>query len=300
MFDDILLFVHIVQQQSLAAAALKLKLPAATVTRRLKRLEEKIACQLIHRSARQFVLTQEGENYYQAYAGLVEALERTQLKLSTQMNSLSGPLKVLAPNNISTGLLQPMWSEFIKNYPEITLELNLNNNMQDMLASGADIALRIGPQESSSLYQKRLGSLRTVLVASPSYLTLNGTPDSLEALLDHRLIGTHTLSNWAMSQVNNNKKRILHPRFSAITDDVKLVTQWVCDDIGIALLPSSEVFHLLEQGVLVHLLKTWQGPNRELYSVWPSGKLLNARAKCLRDFMHRHFELNNYDLLAKD
>ncbi|MFT5707647.1 MAG: LysR family transcriptional regulator AphB [Oceanospirillaceae bacterium] len=298
MFDNIVLFVHIVQQQSLGAAANKLNLPAATVTRRLKRLEVQVGRQLIHRSARQFVLTPEGESFYQAYAGLVEQLEQTQLKLSTQMNSLIGPLKVLAPNNISTGLLQPMWSKFIKAYPNIKLELSLNNSMQNMLSSGADIALRIGPQESSLLYQKRLGTLRTVLVASPEYLALNGAPQNLDALQEHRLIGTNTLPSWVMYSAQGAKQQMLHPRFSTITDDIKLVTQLVCDDIGISLLPSSEVFDLLEQGVLVHILKPWQGPNRDLYTVWPSGKLLSARAKCLRDFMHQHFERNNYDLLA--
>lgn len=78
MYDDIVLFVHIVQQQGLAPAAKKLDLPAATVTRRLQRLETSIGHQLIHRSARQFVLTPEGEAFYQAYAGLVEQLEQTQ------------------------------------------------------------------------------------------------------------------------------------------------------------------------------------------------------------------------------
>lgn len=132
MFDDIALFIHIVQQQGLAAAAQKLGLPAATVTRRLQRLEASVARQLIHRSARQFVLTPEGEAFYQAYAGLVEQLEQTQQQLSGELNLLAGPLKVLAPTNISIGLLQPMWSGFIKMYPDIKLELMLSNSVESM------------------------------------------------------------------------------------------------------------------------------------------------------------------------
>jgi LysR family transcriptional regulator AphB len=292
MIDNLVLFVHIVQQQSLAAAASELCLPAATVTRRLKRLEEQVGCQLIHRSARQFSLTPEGDSYYQAYADLVEQLEQTQRRLSKQVHALAGPLKVLAPNNISTGMLQPMWSEFIKSYPDIKLELSLSNSMQNIITSGADLALRIGPQESSLLYQQRFGSLSTLVVASPGYLAENIQPKSLEELKNHSLIGTNTLSTWVMFHQKNSKKQRLLPRFTTITDDIKLVTQLVCDDIGIALLPSSEVAALLKNGALVRVLEDWQGPSRDLYTVWPSGKLLSARAKCLRDFIHQYFEHN--------
>jgi LysR family transcriptional regulator AphB len=290
MYDDIVLFVHIVQQQGLALAARKLGLPAATVTRRLQRLETSVGHQLIHRSARQFGLTHEGESCYQAYAGLVEQLEQTRQQLSGELNILSGPLKVLAPSNISTGLLQPMWSGFIKSYPDIKLELMLSNSVESMLSSGADIALRIGPQESSMLYQKRLGSLPTVLVATPEYLVLNGEPKSLDELESHRLIGTNTLVSWIMFNAEASKKQELRPRFSTLVNDVNMVTQLVCDDLGISLLPMSEVSHLIKSGKLVRVLQPWQGPVRDLYTVWPSGKLLSARAKCLKDYMQDYIE----------
>lgn len=290
MFDDIILFVHIVQQQGLAAAAKKLDFPAATVTRRLQRLETSIGHQLIHRSARQFGLTHEGESFYQAYAGLVEQLEQTRQQLSRELTILAGPLTVLAPTNISTGLLQPMWSGFIKTYPDIKLELILSNSVDSMLSSGADIALRIGPQESSMLYQKRLGSLQTVLVATSEYLALQGEPENLEELDQHRLIGTNTLVSWVMVDAEAGKKQELRPRFSTLVNDVNMVTQLVCDGLGISLLPMSEVSHLLKSKVLVQVLQPWQGPNRDLYTVWPSGKLLSARAKCLKVYMQEYFE----------
>lgn len=294
MYDDIVLFVHIVQQQGLAPAAQKLALPAATVTRRLQRLEAAVARQLIHRSARQFVLTPDGEAFYQAYAGLVEQLEQTQQQLKGELNVLSGPLKVLAPSNISTGLLRPMWSGFIKAYPEIKLELVLSNSVENMLSTGADIALRIGPQESSMLYQKRLGALKTLLVASPGYLSSSGEPQSLDELEQHRLIGSNALAKWDMVHLKSDGEQELRPRFSTLVNDVKLVSQLVCDDLGISLLPSSEVNYLIKNGRLEHILTSWQGPPRDLYAVWPSGKLLSARAKCLRDYMAEFIQQDQY------
>jgi len=111
-----------------------------------------------------------GETYYQAYADLVEPLELAQRNLSSDMRVMSGKLKVLAPTNISVGILLPMWSRFIKASPGIQLEISLNNHVEDLLLSQVDIGLRAGPQKDSLLYQKSLGSLQKVLVASPGYI----------------------------------------------------------------------------------------------------------------------------------
>ncbi|MFY0641284.1 MAG: LysR family transcriptional regulator [Bermanella sp.] len=297
MYDDIVLFIHIAQQQGLAGAAHKLGVPAATVTRRLKRLEKSLGCQLIHRSARQFILTGEGKVFYQAYAELVEQLEDTQQKLSSNLHSLSGKLKVLAPSNISTGLLQPMWSNFVKTYPEIKLELTLSNSIEDMLSSNADIALRIGPQASSSLYQKRIGSLHTYLVCSPEYLINRGTPEDLESLSEHNLIGISALTSWNMRNTNTGKTQEFRPRFSTLVNDVKFVSQLVQDGTGIALLPTSEITSHIKSNKLVRILQPWQGPDRELFTIWPSGKLLNAKAKCLQSHIEIYMQafMNNND-----
>lgn len=175
MLDDIALFIHIVQQGGLSAAARHLDLPAATVTRRLQKLEQELGSQLLHRSARQCQLTQEGEVYYQAYADLVEQFNQARQQLSRDLRQLSGRLKVLAPSNISNGILKPMWISFCREYPEIQLELVLSNQLQDMISLKADLALRIGPQPDSLLYQKRLGAVGTVLVAAPDYLKAAGS-----------------------------------------------------------------------------------------------------------------------------
>ncbi|WP_299495088.1 LysR family transcriptional regulator [uncultured Shewanella sp.] len=285
MFDDIALFVHIVRCRSLAHAAKELNIPAATLTRRLQKLEQTLACQLIHRSARQFVLTQEGETYYQAYADLVEQFEVTKHNLSTQQSDMSGKLKVLAPTNISIGFLQPMWSGFIEQHSELQLELQLNNQVEDLLSSQADLALRIGPQVDSSLYQQKLGSVPTVMVASQAYRQAHGLPETLEDLFAHQLIGhTHSIM-WQLTNKITEKKQVMYPKFRSTSNDISLLTQFVCDGLGIALLPMSQVNTQINHGVLEHILPQWQGPPRDLFVVWPSGRLLSVKAKCLRDYM---------------
>ncbi|WP_299380803.1 LysR family transcriptional regulator [uncultured Kiloniella sp.] len=290
MFDDISLFVRIVQKRSLAAAGQDLKLPAATVSRRLKKLEDKLRCQLIHRSARKFNLTAEGEVYYKAYADLVQQFEATSRHLSADVQQLNGKLTVLAPTNASVGILQPMWSEFIRIYPEIQLNLFLSNQTKDIHLGQVDMALRVGPQEDSLLFQKKLGETSTILVASPDYLADQREPDGLDALEEHRIILVNTVPLWKLQYcpdgwVGKSRWADVRPQATTIIDDIGLASQLARDGHGIVLLPVSEIEMELSEGALVRVLPEWQGAKREIFAVWPTGRLLSTRAKFLRDFM---------------
>ena len=205
---------------------------------------------------------------------------------------MSGKLKVLAPTNISIGFLQPMWSSFIKTYPEIQLEISLNNQCEDMLVSQADLALRIGPQKDSQLYQKRLGTLQTVLVASPKYIKENGEPIKPEELCQHCIIDSKANSNWSLIDSKSGQKKVIYLQPDTLANDVSFIAQLACDGIGVALLPISEVEMYILNGKLMRMLNEWKGTNRDIYAVWPTGRLLNAKAQCLRDYMYEYLKIN--------
>ncbi|WP_417677516.1 LysR family transcriptional regulator [Pseudodonghicola sp.] len=288
MLDDLSLFVHIVQANGLAAAAQRLNLPPATVSRRLRRLEETLGLHLIHRSARRFALTPQGEVYYRELADQVGRIEASLRGLSHDLHSLSGRLTVTAPTNLSVRLLRPMWREFQQAHPEIALDLRLSNLMTDLVATGADLALRIGPQPDSGFFQKRLGLARSVLVCAPGYLAAHGSPESPRDLQAHRIVGFVPLPEWRLSHVETGETQVVQLSIAAAVDDIALQREWVCDGLGIALLPVSEVSEEIGNGQLCRVLPEWRGPDREIFAIWPSGRLLSARARALRDFMARH------------
>lgn len=285
MLDDISLFIHIVQARSLAAAAAETGLPAATVTRRLKKLEEELGVQLLFRSARKFTLTAEGEAYYEAFADLVLNAETALRGLSADLHALQGRLKAAAPTNISVGILQPMWSAFLVAYPQIRLTLTLSNENTDLLEHQVDLALRIGPQADERLYQKRLGSIATVLVAAPAYLEAAGMPKEPEEINAHKLIRVAALPQWQLTHLQTGAHQMLPVDAHVAVDDIGLARQLAADGHGLALLPVSEISGDLQSGRLMPVLPKWQGQRRDLYAVWPTGRLLSARARCLRDHM---------------
>lgn len=284
MFDDTALFIHIVQKRGLSATATYLNLPPATVSRRLQKLEHNLGCQLIHRSARKFSLTAEGEVYYNSYAGLVQQFEATARNLSTDRHQLSGKLNVFAPTNAAIGVLRPLLSDFVRAFPEIQLDLNLSNETKDILDGQVDLAFRIGPQKGSKLFQKRLGSIATLLVASPDYLAQHGTPKTLNDLHQHKLIAVRTLPKWTMHDATKDKVETFRLSPTTMVDDISMARHFASDGLGISLLPASEIASEVERGSLIQVLPYLLGPPRDVFAIWPSGRLLSARAKCLRDF----------------
>lgn len=292
MLDDVALFVHIAQCRSLSAAASRLNLPPANVTRRLRRLEETLGVRLVHRSARKFSLTSEGETYYAGLAGVMQQAEKTLQNLSSELRQLSGPLRAAAPTNASIGVLAPMWSGFLKAHPEIQLTLNLSNDNKDLVENRVDIALRFGPQTEADLYQKRVGRVATMMVASPDYLAAHGTPETLEGLARHKLIWISSLPHWSLKSIETGREETVYLSPDIAVDDITLARQLVSDGHGIALLPVTETTDDLSSGRLRFVLPSWTGQERTAYLVWPTGRLLSARVRCLRDhiadFMSGH------------
>ena len=127
MLDDLALFVTIVEEGSLNAAALRENLPPATVTRRLQKLESELGYRLLNRSARRLQPTAEGWQYYERCRPLVRALRQATQQLDASLSDISGTIRVLAPVNFASGLLTPAWASFMHQYPDIRLELELSN-----------------------------------------------------------------------------------------------------------------------------------------------------------------------------
>ena len=286
MLDDIALFVHIVKTGSLSKTAELKVLPAASVTRRLQKLEHNLKCKLINRSARQFNLTLEGQKLFDECSYLVESLEDRANRFETSVNELSGKIKLLAPTNLAISFLNTAWSEFISKYKDIEVEFVLDNKTDNFLATQADFAIRVGPQQSSDLYQVRIGVIKTILVASNEYIKMCGLPNDPDDLDSHHLIVGSTLSNWSLQNNINRIQFSLRPSNPrVIANEFRVVKQLAIDGLGITLLPVSEVVSDLNNGELVRVLPTWTGQDRDIYIIWANRKLLTRRAKLLIEFL---------------
>lgn len=151
MLDELALFVHIVKSGTLKKAAHSSGLPAATVTRRLQKLEHQLECKLIHRNSHQFTLTNEGQKLYEESVFLVESLEAKTKHFRGELKESAGKIKILAPIPLATGILAPHFSDFLQQHPDIDIEFVLSNQIDNFLTSGADFAIRIGPRRFGAI-----------------------------------------------------------------------------------------------------------------------------------------------------
>ena len=285
MLDDLALFVAIVEAGSLNAAAEKEGLPAATVTRRLQKLEASLGYRLLHRSARRIQPTGEGMQYYEQCRPLVQALRQATMRLDATLGAIEGTIRVLAPVNFASDLA-PAWASFLEQYPRVKLELELSNEVLDLVGSGADLAIRIGAMPDSTLTQRKLGNVRMVLAASPSYLTRNGTPHTAAELEGHSTLVTLPLREWRLKHPTTGALIVLHPDARLRINELRLAVIMAEAGLGIVLAPELQCHASLESGALVRLLPEWMPDTpRSVYAVWSQQRYLPARVRALLEHL---------------
>jgi len=285
MLDDLALFVTIVDAGSLHAAAVREDLPAATVTRRLQKLESELGYRLLNRSARRLQPTAEGWQYYEQCRPLVHALRHATQQLDASLAAVSGAIRVLAPVNFASGLLTPAWVSFMQQYPDITLELELSNRLQDLVTSGADLAIRVGSLDDSSLMQRRLGSAGLVMVASPAYLSKAGTPQDLADLERHALIVAEPLRTWRLRRPGDGVEMVIQPQARMRVNEMRLAVEMAEGGIGILLCPLLQCRQEVAEGRLARVLPDWMPQPRHVYAVWTQRRYLPARVRVLLEHL---------------
>ncbi|MCD0505159.1 LysR family transcriptional regulator [Bordetella petrii] len=273
MLDDLALFIAIVDDGSLQAAARRLNLPAATLTRRLQKLEARLGCQLLLRSARSLKPTAEGRQYYEQCRPLLTALQQTTAGLDDGLNQIKGTLRVLAPVSLARGVLAPAWTSFLAAWPDIRLDLILDNRTEDVWRHGADLAVRVGPQHDPKLRQRRLGAFGLDVVAAPSYLAAHGEPRHPHDLEHHALLVSEPLATWYFLSPGGGERIELRPDGRCRVNELELMVQMAEAGLGIMYCPHTLSSAPLRQGRLRRVLADWRTPQRVLYAVWPQQQL---------------------------
>ncbi|MBM2885529.1 LysR family transcriptional regulator [Chromobacterium phragmitis] len=283
MLDDLDLFVAIVDAGSLRAAALRLEMPAPTLTRRLQALEARLGCKLLNRSARRMVPSNEGWQYYEQCKPLLAALRQATASLDATLNRVEGVVRLMAPLNMANDMLLPLWERLLRDHPQLRLELKLNNNMDDLYSGMADLALRVGEQTDPSLQQRRVGAVRTILVAAPGYLEAHGEPERPAELAAHRLLMSEPFQRWKLRHRESGEE-VEWPVAPCLQANDMLLTRRLAEaGAGIAVSPLSICHRQVADGSLCRVLEPWEIAVRPVYAVWPQRRALPARVRVVLD-----------------
>ena len=174
--NDVAVFVEVVAGGSFAAAAQKLGMPRATVSRTVARLEAAVGVQLLYRTTRRMILTDTGRQFHQTAQEGINLIAEAGSAAKQDRSEPSGLLSVSAPTGFAVASLMRWLPDFLARYPDVRLALRFVETPVDPLDLGVDVAILTGPQPDSSYMIRQLGKSRLVLVASPSYLERAGQP----------------------------------------------------------------------------------------------------------------------------
>jgi DNA-binding transcriptional LysR family regulator len=255
--DELAILVAIIESGSLISASRRLRRSPPAVTRALSALEDRIGSRLVERTTRRLAPTEAGSalaerarvilaDYDEALSGAAEAPVR-------------GMLRITAPVQFGRRHVAPIVSAFLNEYPEVRVELSLNDRNLDLIEEGLDLAVRIGPLADSSLVVRQVGSVRRVVVASPAYLARRGVPRTPSDLATHDTIfgmARSAAREWRFGPSQRGTVVRLTPRL--LVDDVEALLQATQAGRGIARVLSYQVWDEVASGTLVRLLQDFE------------------------------------------
>jgi DNA-binding transcriptional LysR family regulator len=281
---DIEIFAEVVGAGSMTAAARRLDLAVAAVSKRIQRLEAKLGARLLERSTRRLVLTEAGEGFHHRVVRILEAFEEAVGFTSDVATSLSGTLRVIAPTSFGRMHLAPHLPKFLEAHPSLELDLELSDQPVDIAARGFHVALRIGELSDSSLIAKKLAPVREVLCAAPSYLARCGEPRTIDDLADHELLAAEPDASWLLRGPHGCLNVAVRGRLR--TTSCEAIREAVIGAAGIALRPTWNIGQELADGRLRVVLPDYHADGRAaLFAVYPSKELMPRKVRTFLDFL---------------
>ena len=250
--EDMALLVEVVEAGGLAAAGRRMNLSPATMTARLKALEERYQTRLFNRSTRAIALTRAGEEFYHAALRVLEEMAQAEARLTQKEGMLSGTLRISAPSDFGRQYLSPALLDFSRLYPDVRSAVYLSETVVDLIASRLDMSVRFGNLPDSTLVTKFIRPNHRVLVASEGYLESHGTPRHPDELHKHRCLVMEQrgmlMNEWRFDAQGGPAVVRVTP--AMICDDGALLRQWVLSGAGIASKSWWDVKRDVEQGRL--------------------------------------------------
>jgi len=252
--NELVTFISIVDEGTISQAAEHLDVTVSAVSRALSRLEKKLNTALFRRTTRRLELTQEGEKYLVRVRSILEELEAAENMLIRNKEVPSGKLRIDAATPFMLHVIAPLIDKYSSAYPQIDIELISNENLVDLLEQRTDIAVRIGELKDSTLSATPLGLSQIRILASPAYLKKHGTPQNLEELAQHQLLGFSSLeklNDWPIYDAFNN---LFHVDTNIKTDSGETLRQLALCGTGIVCLSDFMTQRDIQEGRLVQIL----------------------------------------------
>jgi DNA-binding transcriptional LysR family regulator len=290
-FEALAIFAKVVELRSFAAAAGELALSKATVSKAVSRLEERLGARLFNRTSRRLALTDAGQKLSERAARLLADGEAVENEALSQAVAPRGLVRLAVPMTFGVNVVAPILPEFLRQYPDVSIDLHLSDAMVDLIGEGFDAGLRIASLPDSSLIARRLCPMPRYTVAAPSYLRQYGRPTHPMHLAQHRCFGYSNLSTPNVWHYTNaaGEQASVRPAGQLRVNNGEAVLPALVAGLGIADLPDFIVGDAIASGEVEVILKGWKQTEGAVHLVMPPGGPRPARVEVLAEFLTKHF-----------
>ncbi len=290
------LFAQVAEHGGVRNAAQATGLPRSTVSRKLAELESVLGARLFQRSTRAVTLTEEGEVLHDRVRPALLALADAESAVRALRERPTGTLKIAAPSLVAETYLPIILERYARRYPDVRVELCLEDRVASLVDEGFDCALRAGPLADSSLVARKLGEGSQRVVAAPDYLKLRGEPETPGDLAGHDAIlftGRKQPARWPFTVEGKKSFVTVAPKYKA--NSMLLVRDLAKSGLGVAMLPTFLVADCVRRGELREVLTGFPAPRGAVYVVYPSDRHLAPKTRAFVDLLVLHFEQRGLD-----
>ncbi|QDC02189.1 LysR family transcriptional regulator [Mesorhizobium sp. 8] len=284
-------FRHVAGLNSFAEAGRRLGLSPAAVSKNIAELEAHVGARLINRTTRRMALTEEGRLYLDHVARGLDALAEADQALCPVKTAPSGTLRVNAPMTVTLTRLSDAIPEFLLRYPDLKLDLQLDDRRVDMVREGFDLVIRGSDNlEDSSLIARKLATMPHVLCAAPSYFEKHGTPrtpSDLTGLQHIRFSLSGHADSWEFTKGERTERIAVAARYSVSSS--LAVRDALRAGFGVSLMPLPYVEDDLTNGRLRSALEDWSTVETTLYAVYSSRQHVAPKIRAFLDFLIDEF-----------
>ncbi len=277
--------VAAVQAGSLSAAARKLGMPLATVSRKVSELEAHLHTRLLNRSSRKLTLTDPGRSYLAACTRILEEVEEAERAASGEYSLPKGNLVITAPIVFGRLHVLPVVTEFLSAYPEIDIRLLFSDRITNLLEEDVDVAVRVGALPDSSLVALRLGAIQRCICGSPEYFARRGTPKHPEELSAHDCVTFEGMSSpdaWAFKAKRDSVTVAVHSRL--VVSTAEAAVDAAVAGVGITRLYSYQIAAAEAAGRLVRVLRSYESESAPVHFLHEGQTLLPLKLRAFLDF----------------
>ena len=288
------IFLKIVDTGNFTEAARQLKVPLASVSYHMRKLEESLGIRLLNRTTRKVSLTDSGRSYAERCRYILAEVEETENTLNQLHNEPEGSLNLNAPTSFGTSYLADFIGEFMKRYPKVMINLTLTDKLINVMEEDADVVIRISKPSDSSLLMRKLAPINIIFCASPEYLQQHGEPKKLTELNKHNCLkySYYQHQRWQAAGPQGLEKIKTSGSLQSNNDEILKIA--ACAGHGIIYIPSYIVYDELQSGRLKQILIDYHEPDYFIYALYPPSRRLSAKTRVFLDFLVEKFQSTPY------